>query len=94
MTRPADPPEKAFTLYCPRLGHPVPFLYCRRENLGLPCVKSLHCWTPYFRVEEYLRAELSPEEWHRCFVEPGPSRLDSLLEKINQADRLRTRQNE
>jgi len=85
MSRPDQPPDPTFTLYCPRLGHPLGFAYCRRENLGLPCARCLDCWTPYFRVEEYLRRELNEQEWRQTFARLPRSRVEALMEKISRA---------
>ncbi len=30
--------------YCKRLGHPVPFKYCRLTATGIPCDSILSCW--------------------------------------------------
>ncbi|MHB8811150.1 MAG: hypothetical protein ACYC9M_14230, partial [Desulfobulbaceae bacterium] len=58
------PPQDTFQIRCPRLGHQIHFAYCRSENLGRPCPRTILCWHPWFAVEVYLRRELSPEEWH------------------------------
>jgi hypothetical protein len=70
---------------CPRLGHHVAFSYCRSENRGLPCFKTLDCWFERFDVEEYLRRRLSLDEWERAFEKPPKEKVVSLLELIEQA---------
>lgn len=70
---------------CPRLGHQIEFSYCRRENQGLPCFKTLDCWHQHFDVAEMLSKELTPEEWDRVFNRPAKPKMKSLLELIDQA---------
>jgi molybdenum cofactor cytidylyltransferase len=80
-TSPADD----YLIRCPRLGHQVAFSYCRSENEGLPCFKTLDCWFEHFPVEEHLREDLTPEEWERAFHRPVRPKVQSLLELIEQA---------
>jgi hypothetical protein len=70
---------------CPRLGHQIDFAYCRFENNGLPCFKTLDCWYTHFGVEALLRNELTPQEWSQAFERPFKPKLNSLLELIEQA---------
>ena len=70
---------------CPRLGHQIEFSYCRTENRGLPCFKILDCWHTRFPVEELLKKELSPEEWKQAFESHPKSKVQSLLELIEEA---------
>ncbi|MBC8466604.1 MAG: hypothetical protein H8D55_02080 [Deltaproteobacteria bacterium] len=78
-------PDNDYMIRCPRLGHQIYFSYCRIENKGLPCFKTLDCWFPHFLVEEYLRKELEPEEWEKAFTKPKTTKMVSLLELIEQA---------
>lgn len=78
-------PDNDYMIRCPRLGHQIYFSYCRIENKGLPCFKTLDCWFPHFLVEEYLRKELEPEEWEKAFTKPKTTKMASLLELIEQA---------
>jgi hypothetical protein len=70
---------------CPRLGHQIEFSYCRKENRGLPCFKTLDCWHAHFPVEELLKKELTPEEWNQSFEIPSKPKVQSLLELIEEA---------
>ncbi|WP_457572213.1 hypothetical protein [Desulfovulcanus sp.] len=79
------PPANDFEIRCPRLGHQVSFSYCRLENQGLPCFKAITCWQPYFPVEEFLRQELTPEEWQKAFNSPPKPKILSLVELIQKA---------
>ena len=73
------------SIRCPRLGHQVDFAYCRQENKGLPCFKTLDCWHMHFPVLEHLKQELSPREWETAFGQPKTPKLSSLLELIQKA---------
>jgi hypothetical protein len=79
------PPDKSLLIRCPRLGHEIYFGYCRQENMGLPCFKILDCWFRYFAVEEYVRQNLSKEEWEQVFVQPGKPKMVALAEAIEAA---------
>jgi hypothetical protein len=79
------PPADDEKIRCPRLGHQISFSYCRSENLGLPCFKTLDCWHGHFSVEEYMKQELTPEEWEKVFNRPPKPKILSLVELIEQA---------
>ncbi len=81
----STPPDDNFQIRCPRLGHQIHFAYCRTENFGLPCFKTLDCWFHYFQVEEFLRRDLSPDEWRDAFGKPVKPKILSLSELIEQA---------
>jgi len=85
MEKDIKPPGNEYMIRCPRLGHQVQFDYCRNENNGLPCFKTLDCWFEHFRVEEYLRNELDEDEWKKVFERPAKTKVQSLLEIIEQA---------
>ncbi len=73
---------------CPRLGGPVNFEYCLREQSGRPCSRALQCWSAYFDVEAFFRKGLSSEDFERCFLTPPPSRMSTLLELVERARKL------
>jgi hypothetical protein len=79
------PPDDSFHIRCPRLGHQITFSYCRSENHGLPCFKTLDCWHTHFEVAEFLRKELPPDTWQKVFASPPKPKLISLVELIEQA---------
>lgn len=85
MTLMIDAPGDDCQVRCRRLGHEVPFSYCRTENRGLPCFKVLDCWFERFLVEEHLRGELTPEEWEKVFLKPPRPRVLTLLDLIETA---------
>ena len=74
-----------YSIRCPRLGHTITFSYCRSENKGLPCFKTLDCWFQHFPVEVHLRERLTSEEWAKVFERQGPTKVQSLLELIEEA---------
>lgn len=81
----STPPVDSFKIRCPRLGQQISFSYCRRENVGLPCVKTLDCWYIYFHVVEHLQQELSDAEWQESLAKPPIPKLLSLAELIDKA---------
>lgn len=78
-------PGEDYLIRCPRLGHPISFLYCVKENNSLPCFKTLDCWFQHFNVEVYLRNRLTEGEWERVFEKPAKSKVQSLIELIEEA---------
>ena len=85
MTDEKTIPVDDYSIRCPRLGHSITFSYCRSENSGLPCFKALDCWFQYFPVEDYLREILSREEWEKVFEGQGRTKVQSLIELIEEA---------
>jgi hypothetical protein len=85
MGRDPTPPDEDYKIRCPRLGHMITFSYCRVENMGLPCFKTLDCWFQHFMVEAYFQQELSPEKWEEVFNRPRKTKVLSLIELIEQA---------
>ena len=85
MKKNKTPPGDEFLIRCPRLGHQIYFSYCRIENNGLPCFKTFDCWYQHFQVEEFLRNELSEEEWEKISGKQVKPKVLSLLEMIEQA---------
>ena len=70
---------------CPKLGDEVDFSYCKKENYGLPCPRTIICWSPYFDVEAILKKEFTKEEWEKIFETPPKPKIVSLLELIEEA---------
>ena len=82
-------PDDDYRIRCPRLGHQIPFSYCRKENQGLPCFKIIDCWYNHFPVEQYLKKDLTSDEWEKTFNRPPRNKIVSLLELIEQAKKSR-----
>ena len=70
---------------CPKLGGQVTFAYCLKEAGELPCSRVIHCWHPYFPVEEYIRKRLTPDDWEHCFNQKPKEKISTLLELIEAA---------
>jgi len=85
MKKNKTPPGDEFLIRCPRLGHQIYFSYCRIENSGLPCFKTLDCWYQHFHVQEFLQNELSEEEFKKVFAKQLKTKVLSLLEMIEQS---------
>ena len=85
MKSQTPPPDDNLMIRCPRLGHQIGFSYCRFEAHGLPCFKILDCWHSQFPIEDFLRQELSSEDWEKAFCQPVKPKTSSLVELIEQA---------
>jgi len=70
---------------CPRLGHEVPFSYCRRESGDLPCIRVLSCWESRIPVEACLRKQMTAEAWERFCRQEPKNKVSSLIELIEAA---------
>ena len=78
---------------CPRLGHELPFAYCRREGGDLPCPRVIQCGEAFFPGETDLRESLRPGDWERFAAQAPQDKRRSLLDLIEQA-RARVRNGE
>ena len=92
MTQTRIPPDDSFQIRCPRLGQQIHFSYCRQENMGLPCFRTLDCWYIHFAVVEFLRQELSAAQWRACFEKPPTPKILSLAELIEKAQKQAQKQ--
>jgi hypothetical protein len=63
----------------------VPFTYCRVENTGAPCFKTLDCWYHQFDVVSYFRQTLSEESFAAAFMNQGRPKVQTLMDLIQQA---------
>ena len=82
---PTDPPSDELGIRCPRLGHQINFSYCRSENSGLPCFKTLDCWHHHFDVHGFLENKLTEQDFKKSFFDKGKPKVFSLLDLIEQA---------
>ncbi len=87
MTQKNTPPDDTFQIRCPKLGHQIYFSYCRQENMGNPCFKTLNCWYIHFQVVDYLKKELTAEEWQDSFEKPPKPKMLSLVEILEQVQK-------
>jgi hypothetical protein len=90
MEKENTPPGDDFMVRCRKLGNPVPFSYCRIENRGSPCFKIIDCWYEDFMVEDFLRQELTADEWERIFDQPPRPKVLTLIELIEEAKKRKT----
>lgn len=88
MKQTTTPPDDSFQIRCPRLGQQIHFAYCRHENKGLPCFKTLDCWYLHFQVVQYLQQELTAAEWHDSLEKSPTPKILSLVELIEKAQKL------
>ena len=88
----ADPPSDEFSIRCPRLGHQINFPYCRSENNGLPCFKTLDCWYNHFNVHAYFTDKLTKQDFKKAFSDKGKPKILSLFDLIEQAKKKKGKQ--
>jgi hypothetical protein len=74
---------------CPRLGDEMTFAYCLQEAGELPCARIVHCWSPVFNVEPFLREKMPPEKWEKFTSLPPGDKVVSLIDMIEKAKRLK-----
>jgi len=70
---------------CPRLGDEIPFSYCLQESGYLPCLRIVHCWSPYFDIESSLKEKLTPEKWDIFINLKSKDKVTNLIELIEAA---------
>ncbi|MEW5908226.1 MAG: hypothetical protein AB1659_00340 [Thermodesulfobacteriota bacterium] len=89
MKNPITPPEDSHQIRCRKLGHQISFSYCRIENLNIPCSKILECWADHFNAAEYLKFELTPDEWEKAFETAPKPKISTLLDLIEHAKKVK-----
>ncbi|MFP4381090.1 MAG: hypothetical protein ACLFUS_11370, partial [Candidatus Sumerlaeia bacterium] len=71
---------------CRRLGHEVPFSYCRCESGDKPCRLILDCWWEQFDVRDFLEKNLPAETVQELIKKKAPpNKISSLIDLIQQA---------
>lgn len=80
----ADPPKEDVLIRCPRLGHEIYFNYCRFENNGLPCFKTLDCWFNYFDVQTHLKEKMTVEDFEKVFLNVARPKIHALFDLIQK----------
>ena len=91
MKKTVTPPDDSLQIRCPRLGQQIHFSYCRQENMGLPCSRTLDCWYIHFNVVKHLKQELSAAAWDEAFATPPKPKILSLAELIEQAQKQKNK---
>ncbi len=71
-------------VYCPKLGHVVPFRYCRSVKDGLPCGQSIHCWQEQMDIREYIAGNYTGEEVSRIFA-PPKDKIETIVDLIEKS---------
>jgi len=79
----------ALVIYCPQLGGEVPFKYCRTMNEDLPCRRMMVCWEFRMEISKFLAEHYSIDQIQRALALPTKTRLDTILELIEKAKRIR-----
>ncbi len=79
----------SLNIRCFQLGGEVPFRYCRTVNEDLPCRRIMVCWE--FRVEigKFLSEHYSLDQIERALASPSRNRIETILELIEEAKRLK-----
>ena len=79
----------ALVIYCPQLGGEIPFRYCRTVNEDLPCRRIVVCWEFRIKISEFLGEHYSIYQIERALAPPTKTRLDTILELIQKAQRIK-----
>jgi len=86
MPEPIEAHDSLSYWRCPQLGGPVPFRHCRRSGIDtLPCRKLPECWGSQIDVPGFLASVYTLEEIEIAFGGPAKSRLDIVLETIDNS---------
>ncbi len=70
--------------HCKRLGHSVPFSYCRSAEEGKPCGQIMNCTFHAIEIGAWLKEHFSDEEIS-SILRPRQDRLSTILEQIERA---------
>lgn len=84
MSQPIETHDGLTHFWCPQLGQPMHFGYCRRAQEGLPCARVTTCFAGRLDLRAFLEAHYTPEERAR-FLAPPPSRLQRVADALAQA---------
>ena len=75
-----------FERRCPKLGHPVKFVYCRIcEDENYFCQKVADCWWEFFDITDYLKNKLPEDKFKTLAAAKPKAKITSLIELIAQA---------
>ena len=74
---------------CPRLGHEVPFRYCRMQEADRLCPQVLNCWWECFAVEDFLRSCYPQEDVDALLHPSSRPKVSTILELIEEAKERR-----
>ena len=79
----------ALVIYCSQLGGEIPFRYCRTVNEDLPCRRIMVCWEFRIEIWKFLGEHYSIDQIQRALAPPTKTRIDTILELIEKAKRLK-----
>ncbi|OGP64009.1 MAG: hypothetical protein A2170_09475 [Deltaproteobacteria bacterium RBG_13_53_10] len=77
-------------IHCLQLGGEIPFQYCRTVNEALPCRRIIPCWELRIEISQFLNEHYSTEELQRIFSPPSRTRIETILDLIEQAKKTKT----
>ncbi|MBM4350517.1 MAG: hypothetical protein FJ106_11610 [Deltaproteobacteria bacterium] len=80
--------------YCPQLGGEIPFRYCRTINADLPCRKIIVCWEFGIEISKFLAEHYSMEQIQQASTPPTKTRMDTILELIEKAKKVKAKTEE
>ncbi|MBS3919877.1 MAG: hypothetical protein KG012_13420 [Deltaproteobacteria bacterium] len=84
----------ALIIYCPQLGGEIPFRYCRTLNEDLPCRKIIVCWEFRIEISKFLGEHYSMEQIQHALTPPTKTRMDTILELIEKAKKVKEKTEE
>jgi hypothetical protein len=79
----------ALIIRCLQLGGEVPFKYCRTMNEDLPCRRMMACWEFRMEISKFLAEHYSIDQIQRALAPPTKTRLESILELVEKAKKLK-----
>jgi hypothetical protein len=79
----------ALVIRCPQLGGEVPFRYCRIVNEDLPCRRIMVCWELRIEIGKFLNEHYSIDEIQRALAPPSRTRVETILELIEKAKKIK-----
>jgi len=79
----------SFVIHCIQLGGEIPFRYCRTVNQDLPCRRIVSCWEFRMDIVSFLNDHYSAEELQNSFSPPTKTRIETILELIEQAKKTK-----
>ena len=67
--------------WCPMLGQPMRFRYCRTTQDGLPCHRVVACFEPHFDVAGFLNDNYNREQ-RELFLQPAKGKMQTVAEAL------------
>lgn len=69
---------------CPRLGHEVPFKYCRQAEIDSPCGRILGCWIKQVSVMNYIQKTFDEATLKKLQQPEKSNKIISLVEEVRK----------